>query len=45
MVSAKLVLGGTTIVFGILVIAFPGFLRWIIGLYFILSGLMMMLLP
>jgi hypothetical protein len=45
MVSAKLIIGGTTLVFGVLVIAFPGFLRWIIGLYFILTGLLTMLLP
>ena len=28
-----------TIVFGVLVLAFPGFLRWIIGGYLILTGL------
>ncbi len=45
MVSAKVIMALTSIVFGILVIAFPGLLRWIIGLYFILSGLLMWLLP
>ncbi len=32
-----------TIVFGILVLAFPGFLRWIIGAYLVLSGILMLL--
>ncbi len=45
MVSAKVVMALTSIIFGVLVIAFPGMLRWIIGLYFILSGLLMWLLP
>jgi ABC-type uncharacterized transport system permease subunit len=45
MVSAKVIMAITSIIFGILVIAFPGLLRWIIGLYFILSGLMLWLLP
>lgn len=45
MVSAKIVMAMTSIIFGILVIAFPGMLRWIIGLYFILSGLLLWLLP
>ncbi|MEM3154342.1 MAG: DUF3096 domain-containing protein [Candidatus Woesearchaeota archaeon] len=45
MVSAKVVVAVTSIIFGILVIAFPGLLRWIIGLYFILSGLLTLLLP
>ncbi len=45
MVSAKVVIGVTSIVFGVLVIAFPGFLRWIIGLYFILVGILTMSLP
>ncbi len=45
MVSAKVVMASLSIVFGILVIAFPGMLRWIIGLYFILTGLLMLLLP
>jgi hypothetical protein len=31
-----------TIVFGVLVLAFPGFLRWIIGAYLILSGILML---
>ena len=31
--------GVLTIVAGILVIVFPGFLRWIIGIYLILQGL------
>lgn len=44
MVSAKVIMAMTSIIFGILVIAFPGMLRWIIGLYFILSGLMLWLL-
>ncbi len=29
-----------TIVFGVLVLALPGFLRWIIGGYLILTGLL-----
>lgn len=29
-----------TIIFGILVLAFPGFLRWTIGLYLVLTGLL-----
>ncbi len=45
MVSAKVVLAIISIVFGILVIAFPGMIRWIIGLYFILTGLLALLLP
>lgn len=45
MVSAKVVMALTSIIFGVLVIAFPGMLRWIIGLYFILSGLLLWLLP
>jgi hypothetical protein len=44
MVTAKVIMAMTSIIFGILVIAFPGMLRWIIGLYFILSGLMLWLL-
>lgn len=45
MVSAKLITGIISIIFGILVIAFPGMLRWIIGLYFILIGLLALALP
>lgn len=29
-----------TIIFGILVLAFPAFLRWTIGLYLILTGIL-----
>lgn len=45
MVSAKVITGIISIIFGILVIAFPGMLRWIIGLYFILIGLLALALP
>ncbi len=45
MVSAQTIIGVTGIVFGILVIAFPGMLRWIIGLYFILTGILALSLP
>jgi uncharacterized membrane protein HdeD (DUF308 family) len=31
-----------TIVFGVLVLAFPKFLRWIIGVYLIVSGISML---
>ena len=45
MVSTKMITGIVSIIFGILVIAFPGMLRWIIGLYFILIGLLTLSLP
>jgi hypothetical protein len=28
-----------SIIFGILVLAFPGLLRWIVGLYFVIVGI------
>lgn len=31
------------IVFGILVLSFPKFLRYVIGIYFLLTGLLMLL--
>jgi len=45
MVSSKVVLAIANMVFGLLVIAFPGFLRWLIGIWFVLSGLLALLLP
>lgn len=32
-----------SIIFGVLVIAFPGVLRWTVGIYFILLGLLALL--
>jgi len=43
MVISVTILALVTILFGILVLAFPNFLRLIVGLYFILSGLLMLL--
>lgn len=40
-VSMAFVAGIMTLIFGVLVLAFPGLLRWIIGLYLILTGAIM----
>jgi uncharacterized membrane protein HdeD (DUF308 family) len=37
---SKPVLALIAIVFGFLVIVFPGLLQWIVGLYFIIQGLL-----
>ena len=37
---SKSVLALIAIIFGILVIAFPDLLQWIVGLYFIIQGLL-----
>jgi uncharacterized membrane protein HdeD (DUF308 family) len=37
---SKPVLALIAIIFGILVIAFPDLLQWIVGLYFIIQGLL-----
>jgi uncharacterized membrane protein HdeD (DUF308 family) len=37
---SKPVLAVIAIIFGILVIAFPDLLQWIVGLYFIIQGLL-----
>ena len=37
---SKPVLAMIAIIFGILVIAFPDLLQWIVGLYFIIQGLL-----
>lgn len=37
---SKPVLAMIAIIFGLLVIAFPDLLQWIIGLYFIIQGLL-----
>jgi len=38
---SKSVLALIAIIFGILVIAFPNLLQWIVGLYFIIEGLLL----
>lgn len=38
--ASKPVLAVIAIIFGILVIAFPDLLQWIVGLYFIIQGLL-----
>ena len=38
---SKPVLALIAVVFGILVIAFPDLLQWIVGLYFIIQGLLL----
>jgi uncharacterized membrane protein HdeD (DUF308 family) len=38
---SKPVLALIAIIFGILVIAFPDLLQWIVGLYFIIQGLLL----
>jgi len=43
MVSIKVVMALVSIGFGVLVIAFPAFLRWLIGAYFVISGILMLL--
>ncbi|MBI2662981.1 DUF3096 domain-containing protein [Candidatus Woesearchaeota archaeon] len=40
--ASSVTLGIISIIFGIAVIAFPKFLRFIIGLYFILSGILIL---
>ena len=37
---SKPILAVIAIIFGILVIAFPDLLQWIVGLYFIIQGLL-----
>ncbi|HLC58438.1 MAG TPA: DUF3096 domain-containing protein [Candidatus Nanoarchaeia archaeon] len=43
MILSVTIIAMVTILFGILVLAFPNFLRLIVGLYFIISGLLMLL--
>jgi uncharacterized membrane protein HdeD (DUF308 family) len=38
---SKPILALIAIIFGILVIAFPDLLQWIVGLYFIIQGLLL----
>jgi uncharacterized membrane protein HdeD (DUF308 family) len=40
---SKPVLALIAIVFGLLVIAFPDLLQWIVGLYFIIQGILFLL--
>lgn len=40
---SKPVLALIAIVFGLLVIAFPGLLQWIVGLYLIIQGILFLL--
>jgi len=40
---SKPVLALIAIVFGLLVIAFPDLLQWIVGLYFIIQGILLLL--
>jgi hypothetical protein len=40
---SKPVLALVAIVFGLLVIAFPDLLQWIVGLYFIIQGILFLL--
>ena len=35
--------GIITIVFGLLVLALPKFLRWVVGIYFLIQGVLMLL--
>jgi len=43
MVSGTLILALFNILMGILILAFPNFLRFIIGAYFLISGLLMII--
>jgi uncharacterized membrane protein HdeD (DUF308 family) len=40
---SKPILAVIAIIFGILVIAFPALLVWIVGLYFIIQGILLLL--
>jgi len=40
MIGTGLVAAVISIVFGVLVIAFPRFLRWFVGLYFLIAGIL-----
>ena len=39
---SKPVLAVVAIIFGLLVIAFPSLLQWIVGLYFIIQGVLLL---
>jgi uncharacterized membrane protein HdeD (DUF308 family) len=39
---SKPILAVIAIIFGILVIAFPGLIAWIVGLYFIIQGILLL---
>ena len=39
---SKPVLAAVAIIFGILVIAFPDLLQWIVGLFFIIEGILLL---
>ncbi len=43
MVSTTLIIALLNILFGLLVLMFPSFLRIIVGIYFILSGILMLI--
>ena len=42
MVSVTLIIALVNILFGLLILIFPPFLRIIVGVYFLLSGLLML---
>ncbi|MBS3174788.1 DUF3096 domain-containing protein [Candidatus Woesearchaeota archaeon] len=43
MVSGVLVIALFNILMGILILAFPNFLRFIVGAYFLISGILMLI--